>query len=69
MAERKNLLSMLFLLLALAAYGWYAETASVPGGTCWLPFLFVLGLMAQAAGDYPALRSAALGLLAAGEGR
>jgi len=45
-AERKNLLSMLFLLLALAAYRWYARQ---PGAGRYLlvAFLFVLGLMAK----------------------
>ena len=28
-AERKNLLSMMFFLLALGAYGWYARQPSV----------------------------------------
>ena len=45
-AERKNLLSMLFLLLVLAAYRWYARQ---PGAGRYLlvAFLFVLGLMAK----------------------
>jgi protein O-mannosyl-transferase len=45
-AERKSLLSMLFLLLALAAYGWYASTRSF-----WryavVAALFALGLAAK----------------------
>ena len=45
-AERKNLLSLLFLLLVLAAYRWYARQ---PGAGRYLlvAFLFVLGLMAK----------------------
>ena len=34
-AERKNLLSMMFFLLALGAYGWYARKPRVPVHT-WL---------------------------------
>jgi len=45
-AERKNLLSMLFLLLALAAYGWYAKQPRA-GRYLLVAFLFVLGLMAK----------------------
>jgi protein O-mannosyl-transferase len=45
-AERKNLLSMLFLLLALAAYGWYAKQPRA-GRYLVVAFLFVLGLMAK----------------------
>ena len=45
-AERKNLLSMLFLLLALAAYGWYAKQPRA-GRYVLVAFLFVLGLMAK----------------------
>jgi tetratricopeptide (TPR) repeat protein len=45
-AERKSLLSMLFLLLALAAYGWYASKRSL-----WryavIVALFALGLAAK----------------------
>src|SRR5271166_511977 len=43
-AERKSVLSMLFLLLALAAYGWYVRR---PGITRYLAVagLFALGLM------------------------
>ncbi len=45
-AERKNLLSMTFFLLALGAYGWYARR---PGVGRYLPVaaLFALGLMAK----------------------
>ena len=45
-AERKNLLSMLFLLLALAAYRWYAKQPGA-GRYLLIAFLFVLGLMAK----------------------
>ncbi len=45
-AERKNLLSMLFLLLALAAYRWYAKQPRA-GRYVLVAFLFVLGLMAK----------------------
>ncbi|MGA2905807.1 MAG: tetratricopeptide repeat protein [Candidatus Korobacteraceae bacterium] len=45
-AERKNLLSMLFLLLALAAYGWYAKQPRA-GRYVLVALLFVLGLMAK----------------------
>ena len=45
-AERKNLLSMLFLLLALAAYRWYAREPR-GGRYCTVVLLFVLGLMAK----------------------
>jgi hypothetical protein len=45
-AERKNLLSMLFLLLALAAYRWYAKQPGA-GRYVLVAFLFVLGLMAK----------------------
>ena len=45
-AERKNLLSMMFFLLALGAYRWYARR---PGWTRYLTVfaLFALGLMAK----------------------
>ncbi len=45
-AERKNLLSMLFLLLALAAYRWYARKPRV-GPYLVVALLFALGLMAK----------------------
>ncbi len=45
-AERKNLLSMLFLLLALAAYRWYARQPRV-GRYLLVALLFALGLMAK----------------------
>jgi tetratricopeptide (TPR) repeat protein len=45
-AERKNLLSMLFFLLALAAYRWYAERPGISRyAVC--ACLFVLGLMSK----------------------
>ena len=45
-AERKNLLSMLFFLLALGAYRWYARE---PRPQCYavVAILFALGLMAK----------------------
>jgi Flp pilus assembly protein TadD len=45
-AERKNLLSMLFLLLALGAYGWYVRKPGV-GRYAVVAVLFALGLMAK----------------------
>ncbi len=45
-AERKNLLSMLFFLLALGAYRWYAREPR-PGRYAVIAFLFGLGLMAK----------------------
>ncbi len=45
-AERKNLLSMLFFLLALAAYRWYAQKPEILRYRL-CAFLFVLGLMSK----------------------
>jgi len=45
-AERKNLLSMFFLLLALGAYRWYAQSPRA-GRYLIVAFLFALGLMAK----------------------
>ena len=45
-AERKNLLSMLFFLLALGAYRWYAREPRV-GRYALVPLLFALGLMSK----------------------
>ena len=45
-AERKSVLSMFFLLLALAAYGWYASKRS-PGRYGLVVTLFALGLAAK----------------------
>lgn len=45
-AERKNVLSMVFFLLAMIAYGWYAERPSVKRYS-WVFVLFALGLMAK----------------------
>jgi Flp pilus assembly protein TadD len=46
-AERKNVLSMLFFLVALAAYGWYARRPSV--GRYWAVTLaYALALMTKA---------------------
>ncbi|MGA8877077.1 MAG: tetratricopeptide repeat protein [Candidatus Korobacteraceae bacterium] len=45
-AERKNLLSMLFFLLALAAYRWYAERPHL-GRYLLCALLFLLGLMSK----------------------
>ena len=45
-AERKNLLSMLFFLLALGAYRWYARQPQ-PGRYAVIAALFTLGLMAK----------------------
>jgi tetratricopeptide (TPR) repeat protein len=46
-AERKNLLSMLFLLLALGAYGWHACKPSAGRYTA-VALLYALGLLAKA---------------------
>ena len=45
-AERKSLLSMLFLLLTLAAYGWYASRRSM-GRYAAVALLFALALAAK----------------------
>ena len=45
-AERKSLLAMLFLLLALLAYEWYASQRSV-GRYLLVALLFAIGLMAK----------------------
>jgi len=45
-AERKNLLSMMFLLLALGAYGWYARKPRAPRYLVVACF-YALGLMAK----------------------
>src|SRR5271165_7105763 len=45
-AERKNVLSMLFFLLALGAYGWYARRPAL-GRYLTVALLFALGLMAK----------------------
>jgi len=45
-AERKNVLSMVFFLLAMIAYGWYAQRRSVRRYS-WVFVLFALGLMAK----------------------
>ena len=45
-AERKNVLSMMFFLLAMLAYGWYARKPSLRRYSL-VPLLFALGLMAK----------------------
>ncbi|MGA8272697.1 MAG: hypothetical protein WB919_14145, partial [Candidatus Sulfotelmatobacter sp.] len=45
-SERKNVLSMLFFLLALRAYGWYVRSESVKRYAV-VAALFALGLMAK----------------------
>ena len=45
-AERKNLLSMMFFLLALAAYRWYARTPR-PRRYALVAVLFAMGLMSK----------------------
>jgi len=45
-AERKNVLSMMFFLLALGAYGWYASRPRL-GRYAVVTLLFALGLMAK----------------------
>jgi len=62
-AERKSLLSMLFLLLALAAYGWYANKRSWE--RYWvLVLLFALGLAAKPMVVTLTHSASAVGLLA-----
>src|ERR1700730_2096864 len=46
-SERKNVLSMLFFLLALAAYGWYARRPGI-GRYLAVTFAYVLALMSKA---------------------
>ncbi len=45
-SERKNVLSMLFFLLALAAYGWYARKPGLRRHTA-VTLFYALGLMAK----------------------
>ena len=45
-AERKNVLSMAFFLLAMLAYGWYARRPSIRRYLL-VPFLFAVGLTAK----------------------
>jgi len=45
-SERKNVLSMMFLLLALGAYGWHAKQPAV-GRYATVAILFACGLMAK----------------------
>src|SRR5271165_563744 len=45
-AERKNVLSMLFFLLALGAYRWYARTPRI-GRYAVVALLYILGLMSK----------------------
>jgi len=45
-SERKNLLSLMFLLLAMRAYGWYARRPSA-GRYAGVAILFALGLMSK----------------------
>ncbi|MFZ0772531.1 MAG: tetratricopeptide repeat protein [Candidatus Sulfotelmatobacter sp.] len=45
-AERKNVLSMFFFLLTLAAYGWYARRPQI-GRSFIVALLFILGLAAK----------------------
>jgi len=45
-AERKNVLSMMFFLLAMLAYGWYARQPSFRRYSL-VPLLFALGLMSK----------------------
>ena len=69
-AERKNLLSMMFFLLALAAYRWYAQQAASSGyATLPLVAVFLPGPDVEAPGDHVAIRTVAVGLLAARKSR
>ena len=45
-AERKNVLSLMFFLLAMLAYGWYVRKPSIRRYSL-VPLLFALGLMAK----------------------
>lgn len=45
-AERKNVLSMFFFLIAFHAYGWYARKPAI-GRYVLVTFLFILGLMSK----------------------
>jgi tetratricopeptide (TPR) repeat protein len=45
-AERKNVLSMFFFLLALAAYGWYVRRPGIVRYTA-VAFVFAMGLMSK----------------------
>ena len=66
-SERKNLLSMLFFLLALGAYRWYAREPRVTRYAV-VAALFALGINGQTAGNYLPLRATAVGLLAPAKG-
>ena len=67
-SERKTVLSMLFFILALGAYRWYAENPKVLRYAA-VAVLFALGLMAKPQIITFPFVSAALGLLAAATGR
>ncbi len=64
-SERKTTLSMVFFLLALAAYRWYAREPRVSRYLL-VAWLFFTGIDGQAASHHSPLRSPAVGLLAAG---
>ena len=64
-AERKTVLSMLFFLLAMIAYRWYARRPAIHRYVV-VAALFAHGLDVEAASHHPAFCPAALGLLAAG---
>ena len=63
-AERKTVLSMVFFLLALGAYRWYAGKPGA-GRYAVVAILFVLGSDGQAPDHYVSLCPSAVGLLAA----
>ena len=46
-SERKNLLSMMFFLLAMGAYRWYVEDRQKAGRYVGVAVLFAMGLMAK----------------------
>ena len=64
-AERKTILSTVFFLLALGAYRWYACKPVDCGAWRSSSFSVWAGTAGQAAGDYSAVCSVAVGLLAA----
>ena len=67
-AERKNVLSMMFFLLALYAYTWYARSPDVRRYAV-VTVAFALRADVEAAGCYISVPALVVGLLAAAEDR